>query len=260
MSSLSIEVTYNIQIDCNNIWKVNNECLKCIRHADGPEQFIKLRAHEYGFVRCVASGHVDDLRKTQNLSIAQCPGYRALMAIRNQSAFADGEADDAGPSNDLFSSSEQKKACKGRQPRMKAAQLQALREHPETFEVLVPGTGDRPEMLIKAVKPVHPCDELCIKFDADTISHVVAFIQSHPIDKEMLSSRRSYKAESHGLWRNGSAGIVRPLRNKADEFEGGEVELSAKRFRTVKSADADESAHVLADGDKAEPNAVEGGA
>ena len=112
------------------------------------------------------------------------------------------------------------------------------------MEFTVPGIDERPALSITCVKPVHPCDEIAIKLEPDTIEQVVHFIRSHGIDQEDLIQRRAYAtAEEKGVWKNGSAGFIQKLPCKSDDEE--EEYPRRRKYKAIK-AEADENAQLSA--------------
>ena len=64
----------------------------------------------------------------------------------------------------------------------------------ETMEFEVPGDDHRPAMVVRALKPAHPCDEMCVLFDGDTIDHIVTYIKrGGELDADALLNKRTYK-------------------------------------------------------------------
>ena len=87
-----------------------------------------------------------------------------------------------------------------------------MRSCPETFDLELPRVGVRPQLVVTCLRPAHPCDDLCVKVCADTLEHIIAFIRAHGFSLDALTSKRAYHAtDEPGLWRNGSAGLVRKL-------------------------------------------------
>ena len=85
-----------------------------------------------------------------------------------------------------------KTACKEKKQRVRlnAAQLNDRKATPSILSVEVPGTGGNPSLCISMVAPVHPCHNVCIKMDEDTIEHVVLFIRGRGIEVLTLTQQR----------------------------------------------------------------------
>ena len=113
--------------------------------------------------------------------------------------------------------------------------------------------------MVSAIKPVHPCDELCLQFDSDSLEHTIRFIQSDGIDLDDVLSRRALgEVDEPGVWKNGSAGFIRKL--VGDENSDNEDCSGKKKYKTYRTADAicDESGDAfrpLQDQDGAEEQA-----
>ncbi len=231
---VTIETAFQISMDGSSHWKVSGDRLKCING----KHFVKLRAYDYSLISLVMND-VADLPKAQssakrNFSLANVLGYKSLINLRNkcveEQTAESSESDKAAL--DLFGAPDQKRKNK---PRMNASQLKELRDSPQLFELEVPGVGERPALRITMLRPVHPCDELCVELDADVIEHLIHFIRGQGVTMEALSDRRDYKSlECKGLWRNGSAGVVQRLKHDSDD----ETPPNAKRFKSCNKPDS----------------------
>ena len=228
-----VEVAYSISLEGSPLWKVGPDLVRTFND----QAFIKLRAHDCGFIRMLCYNHLELPKKTR-FSLAQVEGFRSLQRLRNDAAFVEARPRDDG-ADDLFGGNVKQE--KKPRTRLNASQLQELRANPEVFEFEVPGVGNNPALLITATRPVHPTDDICIKLDGDTIEHITLFIR-HGLTIEALTTRRSYGTATPGLWNNGSAGLVQRL------DEGTEVDGVPKRFRSMNVASI-----PLMDGDAHEP-------
>ena len=87
------------------------------------------------------------------------------------------------------------------------------------MEFIVPGENGRPELIVTVMRPAHSCDEMVAKFEPGAIKQVVHYIRYQCIDVDDLVNRRQYGGDAleRGIWKNGSAGLVRKL-----ERDGGE--------------------------------------
>ena len=214
---VSVEQIYSISFNQCVPWRVPTDCIKRVDDTD----FVKCRAYDPGFVRLVCAGHVDIPKKSRP-SLAQCDGWKELLKLRNDAA-ASSEAPEADvmepkPKRSIAqmlfeNAAPAAKKARKCPPKMNAARLQELRENPEVFEFEVPGFNSCPDMLITAIKPSHPCDELAIKCDEGTIEHVIEFLRASGLDRDCLLNKRQYgTGKGDGIWRNGSAGFVRKLK------------------------------------------------
>ncbi len=179
---VTVEVTYQVKLDGSPAWKLAADALK---EVDG-QIFARLRPYEVSLVSFIChglEGYKNDYKK--KLSLANAAGFKQLMQLRNDAvaamaAIETPEMDKAAKAAwDLFGSKEQSK----KRPKLSAAKLQAARQSPEIMDFTVPGGGDaRPDLTITCLKPVHPCDELCIAFLPDAIEQVVLYIRSQGLD------------------------------------------------------------------------------
>ena len=190
--SIAIETSYVLKVDGAPVWKIPLDVLK---HVDG-EMFIRLRPWDFSLVRLVLHGTDDSIKKKENPSLAQTPGWQAFMILRNEAAFPCDTADVSARS--LFGVDAQKK--RRRQTRVSVQQLVAQRANCETMEFEVPGDNQRPAMVVRALKPALPYDEMSVLFNADTIDHIIAYIkQGGELDAEALLNKRVYKRQDPPL-------------------------------------------------------------
>ena len=183
---IAIETSYVLKVDGAPVWKIPADVLK---HVDG-EMFIRLRPWDFSLVRLVLHGTDDSIKKKQNPSLAQTPGWQAFMNLRNEAAFPCDTADVSARS--LFGVDAQQKKRR-RQTRVSVQQLVAQRANCETMEFEVPGDDQRPPMIVRALKPALPHDEMAVLLNADTIDHIVAYIKG---DGELDAlNKRVYKRQ-----------------------------------------------------------------
>ena len=224
---VTIEVTYEIKLNDSPPWKIFANALRQIES----EWFVKLRPYDISFIRLVAHDFIE-LPKRQRMSLAACAGFKALLKLRNDAAIdnADDPHDDDKDALSLFGSSSVTTAVetkKVKRPRLTAAKLQALRDSPTSFEFSVPGTEGNPALMVTAIRPAHPCDELCVKLDAGTIEQLVLFIRDGGVSVEDLGTRRSYGTVGEGVWKNGSAGYIKKLA-QSDELDDDKSDRKRK--------------------------------
>ena len=241
---VTIEATFSVQMNNSPVWKVTSDL---IRQVDA-EHFIRLRPWDLGLVKLVAH-EVIDLPKKCRPSLVQCPCFKALIKLRNEAYAKLQRLEDSDDEPSLFERTDitdaNNKPTLGLRPaRINAAQLNALRQNVEAFDVEVPGAQANPSLLISMVKPAHPCDELCVKLDACSLEHIVHFIREEGVDVESLMARRQYgSASAPGVWRNGSAGLVRRLDGESPEDEGEAEDAGASKKQRFKSCNSDTSVH-----------------
>ena len=225
---ITIEITYEIKLNDSPPWKITASALRQIES----EWFVKLRPYDISFIRLVAHDFIE-LPKKQRLSLAACPGFKALLKLRNDAATdldnPDETHDDDKDALALFGGSSVTPAAgtkRVKRPRLTAAKLQALRDAPTSFEFSVPGTDGAPALMVTAIRPAHPCDELCVKLDAGTIEQLVLFIRDGGVSGDDLVTRRSYGTVGDGVWKNGSAGLIKKL--NADELDDDKSDRKRK--------------------------------
>ena len=214
--SVIVQPAFTITMDGSSPWKVNADKLKNV----GGQWFLRMRAWDTGLIHLIANDFCELPKKTR-FSLVSCEGWESLIKLRNasvtqlkaQSGMDSDKSDEAAQA--LFGSIDSNASKKNlKKPQMNAAQLKELREEPKLFDINVPGSSDRHALMVTVVHPAHPCDEMCVKLDADTIAHLAHYIREHGFDVESLTSRRVYAsagADNKGVWRNGSAGLVRKL-------------------------------------------------
>ena len=89
-------------------------------------------------------------------------------------------------------------------------------------------------------------DNFCVKVCADSLEHIIALIRANGFSLEALTSKRAYATDEPGVWRNGSAGLVRKLGALTDVADGDQHEgegrkakyRSCNRDRGIPIADA----------------------
>ena len=231
---LLIQKTFSVSFDDSPTWKVSPELLKTIDGVD----FVKLRPWDMGFVKLVAHG-VAEVNYKQKCSLAGTRGFKSLLQLRNDAVLSeeklqdDDDIEDTGAAA-LFGDSVRpaKKARAGAlRPRINAAKLQAMRDEPVAFDFEVPGIDNVPGLSITAIKPAHPCDDLCVKLDTDTLHHLVSFIRGHGFNGEDLLNKRTYRDSGvPGCWKMGSAGLVRLTTEEEKEKDDG---VMGTKYRSV---------------------------
>lgn len=180
-------------------WKI---AAKNIRIVDGTE-FVKLAAHDASFVRFVCEGAVSDIPK--NATLSHSPGFQQLKDLRNQKQAEELQSSPAQePKRALF---EDEAPPATKRYKRSSVELQELRSSPCVITIDVPGVGGGPPLSIQVLRPVHPCQDIVIKFDPQTIQHIVLFIRESGITTDTVSSKRHYKADDapQGVWRSGKA-------------------------------------------------------
>ena len=78
---VSLEVTYSLAFDDSPRWPISPALVQTI---DG-SPYVKLRAHDMGFIRVVCF-EVVELPPKQRCSFSQVPGWQKLIQCRNECA------------------------------------------------------------------------------------------------------------------------------------------------------------------------------
>ena len=199
---VNIEVCYSVSFENSPQWMIKAEDVKTVDNV----VFVKVRPCDPQFCKFLAHGFLE-LPKRCRPSLAQCPGWKALLKCRNDKALEQTANPDQEAS--LFGSDQKQTAKKLVR---NAAQLQELRDNPEVMEFTVPGVEGSPDLNVSTIKPAHPCDGLCLPLDGDSIQHVVLFLRDVGVDLDNLLSKRQYGGmDMGGVWRNGGASIVKSL-------------------------------------------------
>ena len=230
-----VEMTYNVRFEGSPTWTIGSSLVK---HVDN-KPFLALRPHEAGLIRLLAHNHVD-LPPKQRFCLTHCPGFQKLLSLRNEIAFKAADPA-ASAAESLFAQSDASQR-RTKAVKLRASQLQDIRNHAEILDVHLPGVGTNPDLIISVLRPAHPCDHIHVHLDGDTLEAVAMYIRFHGMGLDSLTMRRTYNAGADGVWRNGSAGIVRRM-------EGGQAEVG-KKYQRVKQDDL--QAPALADHESAD--------
>ena len=200
-------------------------------------------------------GDAFEIPKRARLSLSQAEGFKTLIELRNSAVAAATEQIEDLPQHDnaamsLFAVSPTSKIDTKRiKPRLNASKLKELRDNPDVIDVTVPGAID---LSVSMLKPVHPCEDMWVRMDADSLEHIIMFIRDKGLALEDLQSRRNYRNQDvpEGVWSNGGGNLVRKLPAPED----GELDPGAKRWKKVNLdehaplQDAAHDAGAVADG------------
>ena len=199
--SVIIEQSYTVSFDAGIKWKVKNESLKCIHGTT----FVKLVPHDYSFMRFIVDGA---FKVTPNMSLRNTPGYMELVQLRNSCADqlqSDSHASASAEQHVQLFAEEESRAS--RKSKFSVAQLQEIRNTPTQIEFTLPGMDGSPPLDVGSIKAAHPCDDVWIRFDPDTIGHVVRYLRQR-VCPDSMSQRREYKSSCSdlptGVWKNGA--------------------------------------------------------
>ena len=243
---VKVDITYVIAVDNASgkspSWNVTSDKLRAV---DGIN-FVKLRPYDESLCKVVCQGHLD-LPKKIRPSLAQCSGWKDPLKCRNDAVAESMESQDAGAEVSLFGDDAKPSRKRVRAPsRVNAAQLPSRRDHPEVMAFLIPGTNDRPPLLVSTLRPAHPCDDLSVSLDADSLEHIFLFMREKGIDIESLSSKRQYGGmdSEPGVWRNGSGSKIRKLRADIIDSDNEGCE-HLNKYQRIKGGGGDQSALAL---------------
>ena len=237
---VKVEVSYAVSMNDAAPWRIKAELLKTIEGST----FVKLRPHEEAFARFCVQGCLE-LPKKCRPSLGQCQGWKAFLQLRNSAMAQLLRAAGDDESLSLFGNQEQR--SKKNAPRVNAAKLQEIREQPEVMEVFVPGVGDNPGMSVSTIRPAHPCDDPFVLLDADSIEHIVLYMQGEGVDLESITSKRGCGGMDRqpGVWKNGNGSVVKALEKASDsEGSGDEGAIVKRKLRRVKPVPDEDTAGV----------------
>ena len=192
---VSMQKSYDIQMNDSPVWKVRAVDLRIV---EGVE-LVRVLPYKGTFVKLVCHGVVDVPDNIKNTaSLGNTRGWHKLMELRNKAGLPQPSEVKAEPktvAQMLFGAAAPAAPKKQRQ---NAAELAALRSTPTLMNMEVPGVDDGPALAITMIKPVHPCDELWVRCDADTVEQIVKFIQHCGIEREDIYRRRVYQPRGRG--------------------------------------------------------------
>ena len=203
---VSVVTAYSIALDDSPKWHPDVELVK---HAGG-RVYIKLKANESKFIRIVCHDFIE-LPKHMRFSLCHSAQWRKLHEARNHAAFGAPKLVAGG----LFGNTGKPapKTKSWRPKRVTVSQMQALRDAAEPLEFELPGDDDNPSLVIASLRPAHPEDDVWVALDPDTLMHITRFLRKC-LTLDELVHRRAYNTEAEpGVWRNGSAGVVRRVRD-----------------------------------------------
>jgi hypothetical protein len=244
----SIEVCYSVSVNNSCQWKLDAKDVSTI---DG-NHYVVVDPNGSSFVRMVLHGsdNVPSKKAGWRPTLANAGSYIEMMALRN-AAVADlieQKSDDV--LNDLFGTDggaalETPPNISKPPPKLNATQLKAIRAAKQAMEFELPGVNGNPSLSVSCAIPAHPRDHIILQLDPDTVDHVVMFLR-HRQSIGNPTGRRSYREFEVGVWRNGSAGVVRKI-------DGGDDGVKFKRMRKSVASQG-ESATPLEDDGDAEPD------
>ena len=227
---VTIDVCYSVAFNDSAPWRVKSDIVKVIQGIT----FVKLRPYDPTLCNVVLADFLE-LPKRSRPSLSQTPGWKALLKCRND-AVAEQFKDEPGAEASLFGKTA--KQSKKATPKLNATQLQDIRDNPAAMEFPVPGTNGRPQLLISTIRPGHPCDDLFVPMDGDSIEHIVLFMREAGIDAESILSKRHYGGMDRepGTWRNGNGSVVKKVQESSGESECEEVAASKPKRKLSRKA------------------------
>ena len=244
----SIEVCYSVSVNNSCQWKLDAKDVSTI---DG-NHYVVVDPNGSSFVRMVLHGsdNVPSKKTGWRPTLANTASYIEMMALRN-AAVADlieQKSDDV--LNDLSGTDggaalETPPNISKPPPKLNATQLKAIRAAKQAMEFELPGVNGNPSLSVSCAIPAHPRDHIILQLDPDTVDHVVMFLR-HRQSIGNTTGRRSYREFEVGVWRNGSAGVVRKI-------DGGDDGVKFKRMRKSVSSQGSSATPLEDDGD-AEPD------
>ena len=134
----------------------------------------------------------------KNASLASTPGWLNMIKIRNE---AQRKSLDVGDTNTdtkgleaLFGKNEEKTTP---QKRLSKGAMRQMRDSPKVLVLSVPGTQGDAAMDIPTVRPVHPCEGLCVRFTPEIIEHLVSVLKDGLHVDELTCKRAYTKSSAH---------------------------------------------------------------
>ena len=165
----------------HNRWTVENEC---VMHVDGVP-YVKLRRKTRGFASVVFNG-CSDLPSPLPpcYSLTASVGYQDLVrrrqAQQNQE-YVDKELETVPA---LFKNRGQQARAPNKRARQTRDSLKKAREHPATM------TLDLGNQTVDVLRAVHPRDDLCVRFDEQTLETVITFLQQSAWSTDAMKKKR----------------------------------------------------------------------
>jgi hypothetical protein len=187
-----------MKVELKRVWSVSHEGsppwlvpADQVVEVDG-NSYLKLWGRTYGFVKVICH----DMEKVpRNFSLCGSLGLCSLVELRNEAGRSPEER-----AKNIFGK------IKARKSLTHAAQEEA-REHPRVVEFTVPAFHGSPATVVKALKSVHPNDNLSVEMDANSLAAIFGYIRDQGLDK---IPTRAYipGSKGHGSSHDGSAGPV----------------------------------------------------
>jgi hypothetical protein len=205
-----VEPSYHISLDEKATWVVRPDML--IRVED--QTFVRLTTWDRSLISIITNIAGVDLPTKCRPSLAGCPGYQSLKSLRNASLTAND--DEATAANALFGDSAAA-TLKAKAPRISRAAMAELRSNPQVTELTIQVSGRAPLSLL-VLKPGHSNEDMSVHLEPDTLDYVFTYIAEQGVAIEDLLAKRQYGGDhGPGVWRMGSAGLVRKIDAVVDD-------------------------------------------
>jgi hypothetical protein len=153
--------------------------------------YLKLNPRTRGFINLIChKGH--KVKVIKNFSLSGSLGLRNLLQFRNEATAEEPEQ----PKHGVFDADPEDA---GKKKHVSMRRIADLRDNHEVIEFTVPATGDTPATTVKAFKPAHPNDILCVQLDGHTLHAIFGYMKAMGVDD---ITARSYNSG----WRHDDGG------------------------------------------------------
>lgn len=195
-TSITISMT-----DSKAQWLVKPTSMKTINDTT----FVKLTPHEHGFVKLVAGAQADSLKGLKYFSLTQCPGYKALLQLREQ-AQLNLASSRVRKLTTLFAETQPAQLKRSRRTKQ---ELKASLGDSSALTIQLPAVGDKPSVAMAMLRPTRLSDDFWVPLNHEYIEHIIHFIREYGLDFEALTTRRAYgQSGVKGVWLQGGKFIV----------------------------------------------------
>ena len=198
MASLEIHTVRMIQlVDAKAKWVLKDADVRCV---NGTE-YLKLKRSgpAYGFARIVMEHCSALIADKDKFTLTASKGYAKLMQMRNDAVAAEMRGIDGPPpcdsANALFGDTAPPEE---KRPRMTLNTKREMWRNPEATTITIQ-SDDQPDFVLDVIRQVHPCDELTIKFDIESVTRVIDFLYDEGFNADL--QRPSKNELPAGVWR-----------------------------------------------------------
>lgn len=143
-------------------------------------QYVQLRRTgiNHGFARLCASQISDSV---DGFTLMASCGYDSVMKLRNE-IHSDMLKKEALAKLPMW----QRETATFKRQKKTRGSIESEKAHRGVLDVPVPGVGDKPNMVIKILKPIEDNkDELRVEFDVNQIHHIIQYIAAEGFDVEL---------------------------------------------------------------------------